>query len=495
MLFHRKNGRNKKCHKAWLYAVVFGGRFSTLLILFLFASFMIQPFHKAMAMEALAETTEEAPVADEVKEQVNESPPAEESPPEEQVEEITEEPEIDTGVLGVDEGEVEETPDGDVPEESVDTSEESSDDEQVVDESTEAETVSDADSDSSEDTASDNISENSENDEGSLEGKPREDTVVEAQYLVTEENYYQFNKNACVEMGDGTYHCSSKTSEAADSASVVYSEQGSSGNLEIFLKTSRGKVKQLTDNEFDDSSPNYDPESMRVVWHRLIDGRYQIIVYDVMEGEETQLTFSKTNNMEPKVSESGIVWQAWDGNDWEIMLFDGSYTDQLTDNDAQDVSPVIQDGYVLWSVLGDEEQQARVYSLETKETTSIVGYEGGAIENPRFVLVYDTKFENGDVVTQGFDPTTGMSAPITSKPAPAPVNIPAPDPIGEIVALINGKSSSKSDGDLGDTPDDGGNASSTPPDPLSLDLGAPVSPVSTSTDFELTEYDLVLPVD
>ncbi len=323
--------------------------------------------------------------------------------------------------------------------------------------------------------------------------------VVEVQYLVTEENYYQFNKNACVSVGDGAFHCSTNTKNELDAQSVAYAEQGASGNMEIFLKTSRGKVKQITENAFDDTAPHYDPESMRVVWQRLIDGRYQIVLYDVMEEREVQLTFSKTNNMEPKVSEAGIVWQAWDNNDWEIMLFDGTYTEQLTSNEGQDVAPVIQDGYVLWSVLGTEDQEARVYSLDTKETITISGHDGGSISNPRFVLVYDTEFENGDTITQSFDPSTGLSEPVASRSAPEPINIPENDPTGEIRALLLQGKNQKDELDPLDDIGDGntGNPPPMPPDTLNLKAddgvatsGPAMLPVS---NFELTEYDLVIP--
>jgi hypothetical protein len=334
--------------------------------------------------------------------------------------------------------------------------------------------------------------------------EPLEESVVDVQYLVTEENYYQFSKQSCVLVGDGAYQCTTKTSDEVDTNSVAYADIGESGNMEIFLKTSRGKVKQITENSYDDTAPHYDPESMRVVWHRLIDGRYQIVLFDIKEGEEQQLTFSKTNNMEPKVSGAGIVWQAWDNNDWEIMLFDGSYTEQLTENDSQDVAPVIQDEYVLWNILGTENQEARVYSLDTKETISIEGFDGGSILNPRFVLVYDTKFENGDVTTQSFDPATGLSEPIAAIPAQTPINIPETDPTGEIRALLLQGKNQKDEKDVPDVmPDDGtkeGNASTTEPGTLDLKQlqegssdAVTLAPNLAGASFELTEFDLVIP--
>jgi hypothetical protein len=326
--------------------------------------------------------------------------------------------------------------------------------------------------------------------------------VLKIESLITNENYYQFSKQSCIEVGSGVFNCTSRKDIDANQDSVVYTQRDNDGDSEIYLKTSRGIEKKITNNSFEDTEPSYDPASMRIVWQREIEGRTQIMLYDILEDKETQLTFSKTNNMQPKVSELGIVWQAWDNNDWEIMYFDGVHTTQVTDNDVQDVAPVIQDGYILWNVLGGNTQQARVYSLATKETVSIKGYEGGSIKNPRFVLVYDTEMGNGDVITQTFDPSTGLSKPVAAKPAPQPVDIPNTDPTGQIRALIQGKTQ-KDDKELKLINDQGsvssgGNGTSTDAGTLNLHAtssqDAAIAPVVLpSPNFELTEYDLVIP--
>ncbi len=443
-----------------------------------------------MAAEALPDVTPEPdPVAADVREQAAEV--AESLPVTDVILEAEVEPVVDTGAIGVPDVVVNDptTTEPEVPEvvepPVIDTTEESPDPEEEPLES--------------EEEVSEPVPIIQENPNGSST------QIVQVESLINDDNFYQFSKQSCVAVGAGAYHCTNKEASDVDTQSVVYSGPGADGSLEIYLKTTRGNVKQITDNNYDDSSPHYDPESMRVVYQRLIDGRYQVVLFDIMEEKETQLTFSKTNNMEPKVSDAGIVWQAWDGNDWEIMLFDGSYTEQLTENSVEDVAPVIQDGYVLWNVLGGDEQQARVYSLDTKETTSIQGYEGGSIVNPRFVLVYDTEYENGDVVTQSFDPSTGLSEPIAAKPASDPVNIPDTDPTGEIRALITGGKAQKdekemADIDAGDGGDGGPLATSTPG---TLDLTAPgdsidmstvtATPTTSGYSFELTEYDLVIP--
>ena len=481
MLFTRKSKKIKRRHQSWLYSAVFLGRSSSLLTFFLFFSILLQPIHQALASEPV-EASPPEPVAADVLPQETSPPP--ESPS------LAEVPATDALVV-----ETPPTPDpapGDlnvstttsniVTSPSGDPAPPNTTDSNPVNTASTSEIVA-PDTPSNEPAAS-------------TSGQ-----IVEVRNLVTEENFYQFSKQSCIEVGAGVYNCTNKKDQVDNSESIVYSEQDSTGDMEIFLRTSRGTIKQITKNDYEDTAPHYDAGSMRIVWQRLIDGRYQIMMFDIMTNKEMQLTFSKTNNMQPKVSSSGVVWQAWDDNDWEIMFFDGSYTEQVTNNGVQDVAPVIQDGYVLWNVLGGTDQQARVYSLKTKETMTIQGYEGGSIINPRFVLVYDTEYENGDVVTQTFDPATGLSEPVAAKPAPVPVKIPNTDPTGEIRALIQGKTQKDEKESKTIQTDDSGNNDNTPtinsPGTLNLNASstdATLTPVlDTVPDFELTEFDLVIP--
>ncbi len=526
---------SRRSHKAWLYSVVFTGKISIAAVLLLLVSFCIQPFHQAMAAEDGVFEVSEPPAPDalDVAEQVLDSDVAEVVSEEEisAEQEILEETEVIEEVTTQDtasDGEGVSEPAEEIITENTDT------DSSTTDTSTSTEDNSGGASDnentsttSSEvneagdgDTSTDNSSQGDETtnssststeeiaDEVVEEVEPVVGEVNEIQPLVTDENYYQFSKKACVPVGDGTYHCTSKESSLYDASSVVYADRGESGNMEIFLRTSRGTVEQITDNNYDDTAPHYDAESGQIVWQRLINGRYQIVSYSIDDTQETQLTFSKTNNMEPKASAAGIVWQAWDNNDWEIMYFDGEYAEQITDNLLQDVTPVIQDGYIVWSIIGGEEQEAKVYSLDSGEILTISGYEGGTIANPRFVLVYDTKFENGDVITQGFDPETGLSKPIAAQPAQEPVNLPHNDPTGEIRSLIQ-KSSDDEDLSLEQANGDGGSTSSTTldlagakiiKDTSTLDLSQASSsdfafddvPTTTIKKLELTDFDLVI---
>lgn len=337
------------------------------------------------------------------------------------------------------------------------------------------------------------------------ESLPQALPVIESGQFFSDDNHYRFNKNACVAVGNGNYHCA--VSDVIPSTNMneatVYAAL-KNGVMEIFFNTG-SDPQQITDNAFDDTEPKFDPVSRKVVWQRLIAGRQQIILYDLDTKIEKQLTFGTSNNMQPAVSAEGVAWQYWDGDDWEILYYDGATTTQLSDNDAPDLAPVLQDEYIIWTTVLPEAQYLQVYSLLTKTTKTITNYEGGTVVNPRFVLVYDTKFENGDVTTHTFDPESGVSMPVAATPA-APVNIPPVEPTGETRALVQSKPTQKEDvTDGGDdlsaeplpVPQDVAEDETGTPDfdlilPDSTEGGSATTSVTAEEPFELTEYDLVI---
>lgn len=321
---------------------------------------------------------------------------------------------------------------------------------------------------------------------------------------------YQFSEGECVLVDDGSYYCSKNTGTPDLDADRIYAAQDTDGDMEIFTHLN-GRTEQLTHNLVDDAAPEYDALSERIVWHRLKDGRYRIVVYDLNEHEELELTSGQFNSMEPTAQGDYIAWQAWDGSDWEVMLFDGETTIALSDNNAPDIAPSIHDGYVMWTTTGaNGEHAAKVYDISSGATEVIEGTDGGAIRNPRFVLVYDTQYENGDVITQGFDLESGAIASLAALPAELPSDIPDPEPTDEARALITTKSSKEELDEVdvipNPTPDPEPTTASSSDDivvePVNTDTDVDEDEATASTTeavvlegepFELTEYDVVVP--
>lgn len=105
----------------------------------------------------------------------------------------------------------------------------------------------------------------------------------------------------------------------------------------------------------------------------------------------------------------------------------------------------------MWNRLAsDNTQTIELFDIITQEFTTITDEEGGALSNPRMVLVYETEFANGDVVTKGYDVETGEVTPLANDPAELPEELPDPDATGETRALVQPKNPVKEDSEFGE---------------------------------------------
>lgn len=257
--------------------------------------------------------------------------------------------------------------------------------------------------------------------------------------MTNDENRHTFGVNQCVSVGNGSYYCHEATSSRATiGENAVYAAPDAEGDHEIYLRLN-GEVEQITYNNYDDRAPYYDAPAEQIVFHRLLEGRYQVFQYDLGLETETQLTDTRENSMEPTQADGVTVWQEWVEDNWEIAaLIDGEIK-LLSENMHNDVAPSVRDDYIMWHTMDTAgNKQLSVYEIKTGQTTLVSDPEGGQVSNPRFVLVYDTTFDNGDTVTKTYDPETGAVTPVGSNPAPLP-KLPDPEPGGETSALIGTK--------------------------------------------------------
>ncbi len=301
---------------------------------------------------------------------------------------------------------------------------------------------------------------------------------------VESDSMIQFNKDSCLAVEDGSFYCQQATTTTTHVEEGLLSLPDADGDLEIYLKRGEEFI-QITHNTADDASPYYDPASDSIVFHRFIDERYQIVVYDVASKEEVLLTDTSTNNMEPFRADNYIAWQHWDNDAWQIMLYDGAEIKQLTSTVEHNLAPVIRNNLVVWHRIMYSEKTIEVYDLSSGAYMTIRDDNGGTITNPRMVLVYDATMENGDTMTRGYDLVTGELTSFTSEPAPVPTELPEPDSTGETKALLTTKSGSKEEFDdsgIPPTSDDGFGTST--------DLVLPPNTATSSLTLDLTVADV-----
>jgi hypothetical protein len=285
--------------------------------------------------------------------------------------------------------------------------------------------------------------ENEDDESASTTATTTPDTLVtvEQPFVATvqnDSNKYSFKDGECTLMRDDTYYCAKTVSTSTALAIVpdgVSALPDSDGDKEIYVSRGTDMV-QLTKNFFEDDAPYFDAVSNEVVWHRLIQGRYQIMSYSLDTEEEVQLTDDRFNNMEPSRYDTAIVWQGWVGNDWEIMMLEGDELRMLTDNTYPDIGPRINKEYVLWQSFENDSWKLKVLNRTDGTIETIDGGDGASIDNPRFVLVYDAKSESGDIETRGYDLEEKTIVPLSATPKELPDELPDPEQTGEERALI-----------------------------------------------------------
>lgn len=319
-----------------------------------------------------------------------------------------------------------------------------------------------------------------------------ENVTFEAVSVTQSDSEFSFNKDECTQLATGSFYCRQPQTNTLNDA--LFSAPDEDGDLEIFLV--RGGVEtQVTSNTMDDASPYFDQNTNTLVWHRLMDDRFQVISFDIESEQETQLTRTAENNMEPTRQGKYTVWQRWVDGGWNIVLFDGESETQITKTTSHNIAPYIHGSLVVWNrYTGTNEKTIEMYDIGSGTYVSVEDPDGMSVSNPRMVFVYDSLHPNGDIVTKGYDVLARKFIDLDTLPRDLPEDLPASDSTGETRALIQSKPSLKSDTEESlegiATTSPGLLPGATTTEALTLDLtepvvSLPVEPVPITTNFDL----------
>ena len=125
--------------------------------------------------------------------------------------------------------------------------------------------------------------------------------------------------------------------------------QEGTNDSEVYLYD--GTTILYSENDYDDEDPRICGN--KVVWHASTGGpgtAPEIVQYDHSTGIGIEITQNTTTDMCPEISGSNVVWQGHDGEDYEIFIYDGTTTTQLTNNSyyASDGHPKVSGSNVVW---------------------------------------------------------------------------------------------------------------------------------------------------
>lgn len=426
-----KSVKSTSNHSSWLYEVVFGSRLVRGLVFCLLLIILSQPVLVVYAEEVVDDN--EPDMASDV--EITQSEDSEEIA---ETEAGTVEEEIQTvPTVEISETAVTEEVSS---EHAAETTDETSDGTEAVD----TPTKEDASEVMASSTASSSeYTHNSERDERT----EAQNEVSVTHEVHTNDNYYQFSKDNCVRVADGSFYCDDAPAQTplVDS---FYVALDADGDREIFA-VRKGETFQITHNTRDDAAPYYDSVSNSLVWHTLINGRYQIMSYSFDDEEEVQLTTGSVNSMEPSRYGAYTAWQEWGDDGWEVILFDGKTTTQITSNSYPDIAPMVEAEYVIWKRMYENEQVAILYNinggteLEVRDSSIDT-----AFKNARFMLVYEGVTPTGETIITGVDTRSGKIVPIGLVPVEIPEEMPTSEPTPEVRALIQPKPSTVENDEL-----------------------------------------------
>ena len=181
-------------------------------------------------------------------------------------------------------------------------------------------------------------------------------------------------------------------------------------------------AETITDNDYDDVNPQISGDL--IVWEAQVpNAAVTPPAEPPTEGEEPstadweimikygdifrQLTDNDGDDIHAKLSGTAVVWQSWDGTDWEIWAYEaGSDTmTQLTDNDTDDIAPCISGSNVVWQAM----EAAGDYEIATTSIAFLIPAEITVRITPRALNLRSRgRWVNGSISlgTSGIDPAS-----------------------------------------------------------------------------------------
>ena len=148
-------------------------------------------------------------------------------------------------------------------------------------------------------------------------------------------------------------------------------------------------VTQVTTNAYEDTLPQIRGDSL--VWQGYVGGNWEIFACNTRTGVTTQITQNDYDDLAPQTNGAVVVWQGFANDEWDIFLWDGLQTRMISEASAEDVSPQIVNGFVVWTT-----------------EPMVVDSQG-----PGEIVLYDISTETRTILSSNVDPGNALddSAP------------------------------------------------------------------------------------
>lgn len=106
-------------------------------------------------------------------------------------------------------------------------------------------------------------------------------------------------------------------------------------------------ITQLTSNSYEDSLPRIGGHY--VVWQEFVGGDWEILLYDIATGMTRSITDNGFDDVAPQTDGYYVTWQGFKDGEWDIFIWDGGEPLPISSRAAEDVSPQIANGFIVWT--------------------------------------------------------------------------------------------------------------------------------------------------
>ena len=161
-----------------------------------------------------------------------------------------------------------------------------------------------------------------------------------------------------------------------------------------------------------------------LVWQDDRNGNWDIFMFNLSNGKETQITKNKESQVEPKVFENYIIWKDMRNNRGDIKDFPSNYNSdiylydiskgeekQLTTNDQYQTAPEIYDKKVIWLDYRSGKSEVYLFDLTTGLEERISNNEGNCSRVKIFgnMVIWKTE-ENNNFSLYKYEISTGQAS-------------------------------------------------------------------------------------
>ena len=163
---------------------------------------------------------------------------------------------------------------------------------------------------------------------------------------------------------------------------------------DVLLATPDGDIRRITPGNHAYSFPVGSDAAIAFLCARTWPYGYDIVAWKTGDDHLTQITTNYFYVQNPDIHGNQLVFQAWDGHDYEIYLHDfgTGETTAVTQNNFDDMSPVVWDGVVAW--VAYPTVNAEIFMWENGTISKI---STGSTDNA------DPAIWDGHIVWQGVD--------------------------------------------------------------------------------------------